>query len=138
MTAATRAAERGDNLVAIYNIDSLGGKSDEDRQAGRKTNATLYTEPEGERFADLMATVNDHYGLGLHQQKVLRPSPGDDDGSFINAGFPMAVANIGSIPYGDPNYHLESDTPDLVDIGNVVLATRASLAAALWVDQGRA
>jgi len=137
VTAATRAAERGDNLVAIYNIDSLGGKSDEDMQAGRKTSATLYTEPEGERFADLMATVNDHYGLGLHQQKVLRERPGDDDGSFINAGFPMAVANIGSIPYGDPNYHLESDTPDLVDIENVVLATRASLAAALWVDQGR-
>jgi hypothetical protein len=138
VTAATRAAERGDNLVAIYNIDSLGGKSDEDVRAGKKTNATLYTEPEGERFADLMATVNNHYRLGLDQQKVLRGSPGDDDGSFINAGFPMAVANIGTIPYGDPNYHLETDTPDLVDIENVVLATRASLAAALWVDQGRA
>jgi hypothetical protein len=137
VTAATRAKERGDHLVAIFNIDSLGGKSDEDLRTGRKTSATLYTEPEGERFADLMGAVNGHYGIGLHHQKVLRQSPGDDDGSFINAGFPMAVANIGSYPYADPNYHLESDTPDLVDIENVAMATRASLAAGLWVDQDR-
>lgn len=137
VTAATRAAERGDNLVAIFNIDSLGGKSAADIAAGNKTSATLYTEPEGERFADLVATVNDHYAIGLQQQKVLRQNPGDDDGSFINAGFPHAVANIGSYPYAEPNYHLESDTPDLVDIGNVVMATRASLAAGMWVDQER-
>ncbi|MAF11062.1 hypothetical protein CMK11_11490 [Candidatus Poribacteria bacterium] len=137
VVAATRAKERGDDLVAIFNIDSLGGKSDEDLRAGRKTSATLYTEPEGERFADLMGDVSEHYGIGLHHQKVLRQGPGDDDGSFINAGFPMAVANIGSYPYADPNYHLESDTPDLVDIENVVMATRASLAAGLWVDQNR-
>ncbi|MBT3266420.1 M28 family peptidase [Candidatus Poribacteria bacterium] len=137
VTAAVRAKERGDDLVAIFNIDSLGGKSDDDMRAGRKTSATLYTEPEGERFADLMGTVNDHYGIGLQHQKVLRDRPGDDDGSFINAGFPMAIASIGSIPYADPNYHLESDTPDLVDIENVVMATRASLAAGLWVDQDR-
>ncbi len=49
----------------------------------------------------------------------------------------MAVANIGSYPYADPNYHLESDTPDLVDIENVAMATRASLAAGLWVDPDR-
>jgi aminopeptidase-like protein len=137
ITAAVRAKERGDNLVAIFNIDSVGGKSAEDVAAGNKTNATLYTEAEGERIADLMATVNDHYGIGLQQQKVRRQQPGDDDGSFINAGFPHAIANIGSIPYGEPNYHLESDTPDHVDIENVVMATRASLAAGMWVDQDR-
>ncbi len=136
VTAAENARERGDNLVAIFNIDSLGGKSQEDMDAGRKTNVTLYTEPEGERFADLMADVNQVYDIGLVQQKIRRKSPGDDDGSFVKAGYSMAVANLGSYPYVDPNYHTEQDIPEFVDIPNVWMATRASLAAGLRVDRG--
>ena len=134
--AAQQAVERGDNLVGIFNIDSLGGKSQEDIDAGRKTNVTLYTEPEGERFADLMAAVNTAYGIGLIQRKVKRDRPGDDDGSFIKAGFPIAVANLGSCPYADPAYHREDDAPDRVDLPNVVMATQLSLAAGLRVDLG--
>lgn len=136
VTAAQNAKERGDNLVAIFNIDSLGGKSQEDIESGRKTNVTLYTKPEGERFADLMAEVNKTYEIGLIQQKYQRKSPGDDDGSYINAGYPMAVVNVGSYPYTDPNYHIESDIPENVDITNVLMATKASLAAGLKVDLG--
>ena len=135
--AAQNAKARGDNLIAIFNLDSLGGKSREEIDVGRKTNVTLYTEPEGERFADLMAEVNDFYDIGLVQSKYHRKSQGDDDGSFINAGFPVAVANIGSYPYADPNYHLETDIPELVDIPNVCMATQASLAAGLRVDLGQ-
>jgi len=135
-TAAQNAKERNDNLVAIFNTDSLGGKSQEDIDAGRKTNMTLYTKPEGERFADLMAEVNEAYEIGLIQEKFQRKSPGDDDGSYINAGYPIAVANLGSYPYADPNYHIESDIPENVDIPNVLMATQASLAAALKVDLG--
>ena len=97
---------------------------------------TLYTEPEGERFADLMADVNAAYGIGLMQRKVKRDRPGDDDGSFIKAGFPIAVANLGSCPYADPAYHREDDAPDRVDLPNVVMATQLSLAAGLRVDLG--
>ena len=120
----------------IFNLDSLGGKSQEDLDAGRKTNVTLYTEPEGERFADLMAEVNSAYGIGLIQQKIKRATPGDDDGSFVNAGYPMAVANLGSFPYVDPAYHTEEDVPERVDIPNLKMATQASLAAGLRVDLG--
>ncbi|MCZ6680176.1 MAG: M28 family peptidase [Candidatus Poribacteria bacterium] len=137
VTAAQNAKGRGDNLVAIFNLDSLGGKAQTEIDAGRKTNVTLYTKPEGERFADLMAEVNQAYDIGLIQQKYQRQSPGDDDGSYINAGYPMAVANLGSYPYADPNYHRETDVPELVDISNVCMGTQASLAAGLRVDQGR-
>ena len=135
VTAAVKAKERGDNLVAIYNLDSMGGKSQEDVDAGNKTSITLYTEPEGEKFADLMAKVNQEYAIGLDQQKYLRERPGDDDGSFINAGFPNAVANIGSYPYADPAYHTENDVPDRVDIPNLVMSTQATLAAILTIDR---
>lgn len=136
VTAAQRAAERSDNLVAIFNLDGLSRGTPEDKAQGRKTNVTLFTEPEGEPFADLMARMNDTYQFGLHQRKEQRKRPGDDDGSFINAGFKHAVINIGSYPYGDPYYHTEQDHPENVDIDNLVLSTQLSLAATLHVDIG--
>jgi hypothetical protein len=122
--------------VAIYNLDGLGRSTPEDREAGRKTNVTLYTEDEGEHFADLMARVNEDYKLGLAQRKQRRERPGDDDGSFVNAGFRHAVMNIGSYPYGDPAYHTEQDVAENIDFENLVLATKLSLAAATRVDGG--
>ncbi|MDH7570117.1 MAG: M28 family peptidase [Armatimonadota bacterium] len=135
VTAAEGARTRGENLVAIFNLDGLGGKSREEQQLGKKTNVTLYTTDEGERLADLMAEVNQRYTIGLEQRKHRRANPGDDDGSFIKAGFAAAVANIGSYPYGDPNYHRETDVPELVDLANVRMATQASLAAVLTVAE---
>lgn len=132
--AAERSRDRGDDLVAIYNLDGLGRSTPEDREAGVRTNVTLYTEDEGEWFADLMLEINKAYSIGLAQRKQRRERPGDDDGSFVNAGFKHAVLNIGSYPYGDPAYHTEQDVPERVDVENLVLATKLSLAAAVWVD----
>jgi hypothetical protein len=98
------------------------------------TNATLYTVPEGRPLAKLMASMNDVYGLGLAQTLQQRTAPGDDDGSFVNAGYGATIMNLGSFPYMDPHYHLESDVVEAVDIPNVVAATKASLAAILTVD----
>jgi hypothetical protein len=136
VTAAEGARQRGDNLVAIFNLDSLGGKADEEIAAGHKTNVTAYTTPEGQHLAELMAAVNDDYGIGLLQQARQRPRPGDDDGSFVKAGYLAAVANIGSFPYEDAAYHLESDVPERVDIANVRMAAQATLAAVLRLDGG--
>jgi hypothetical protein len=129
--ASTRPRARGERLIAVFNTDSIGGKSQADIDAGRKTNVTAYTGPEGKRLAELMADVNADYGLGLLQRSFHRPSPGDDDGSFVNAGFPLAVINVGSLPYADPHYHAEGDTAEHVDIENVRLTTQAILAAIL-------
>jgi len=136
VTAAEACRRRGDNLIAIFNVDSIGGKSDEDIAAGRKTNVTLYTTPEGEALANLMADVNSKYNIGLIQSSYRRPRPGDDDGSFIKAGYARAVANIGSYPYADSEYHLAGDAPDRVDMRNVRMATQATMAAVLTLDRG--
>lgn len=135
VAAAEGCRRRGDNLIAIFNVDSIGGKSDADIAAGRKTNVTLYTTPEGRALADLMSQVNDRYRIGLSQSSYQRKSPGDDDGSFIKAGYPHAVANLGSYPYADEEYHLAGDTVDRVDIANVRMATQATLAAVLELDR---
>jgi hypothetical protein len=135
VTAAENARARGDNIVAVFNLDSLGRKSQADHDARVMANVTLYTTPEGERLADLMAQVNDEYALGLQQRKHQRPGPGDDDGSFVKAGYGAAIMNLGSYPYADPEYHTEGDTPDRVDVANALLAAKATLAAIVKVDQ---
>jgi Zn-dependent M28 family amino/carboxypeptidase len=134
VVSANKAKERGDNIIAVINMDGLGGKSQEDIDKDKKTNITLYTKPEGEKIADIMIKANEKYKIGLEVSKFQRQSPGDDDGSFINAGFPTAIANIGSFPYMDANYHDITDTPDLVDIENVFMSTKLSLAGSVMID----
>lgn len=135
VAAAKAAKARGDDLIAVINLDALAGKPQEDRDAGRKTNVTLYTVPEGEPLTRLMAEVNEVYGIGLQQSTYLRKGPGDDDGSFVNAGYPLAIANFGSYPYADPNYHEAGDTAESVDVTNVRMTVQATLAAILTLDR---
>ena len=72
---------------------------------------------------------------GLEQRTEKRKQPGDDDGSFVKAGFPAAIANLGSFPYDDPNDHEPGDTADKVDVPNVCMAAQAILLAALITDR---
>ena len=135
-TAAQRAKARGDNIVAVFNLDGIGAKPAEQTAAGKKTNVTAYTKPEGKRLAELMGEVNARYSIGLEQRTAERPEPGDDDGSFVLAGYPAAVINIGSWPYGDPTYHAEGDTPEGCDVKNAAMTVQATLAAVLTIDRG--
>ena len=82
-----------------------------------------------------MAEVNARYSIGLEQRIAERPRPGDDDGSFVLAGYPAAVVNIGSFPYGDPNYHAEGDIPETVDIDNATMTVQATLAAVVTIER---
>ncbi len=133
-TAAKNAKARGDNIIAIFNMDGIGVKTPEQTAAGKKTNVTAYTKPEGKRLAELMAEVNARYSIGLEQRTEERSRPGDDDGSFVLAGYPAAVINIGSWPYGDPNYHAEGDTPETCDVKNAAMTVRATVAAVVTID----
>ncbi len=135
VTAANNARERGDNIIAVFNLDGIGAKSQEDQDAGLKKHVTAYTSVEGQRLANLVGEINQRYAIGLECKTHQRPGPGDDDGSFVKAGYAAAVIMIGSFPYGDPNYHCETDTPEHTDIENVALAVQLSLAAVLTVDQ---
>lgn len=134
-TAAQKAKSRGDNIVAVFNMDGIGAKTAEETAAGKKTNVTAYTKPEGKRLAELMAEVNARYSIGLEQRTAERPRPSDDDGSFVLAGYPAAVVNIGSLPYGDPNYHAEGDIPETCDIENAAMTVQAALAAVVTIDR---
>jgi len=134
-TAAQRAKARGDDIVAVFNLDGIGVKTPEQAAAGKKTNVTAYTKPEGRRLAELMSEVNMRYSIGLEQRIAERPRPGDDDGSFVLAGFPAAVINIGSWPYGDPNYHAEGDVPEACDVENAAMTVQATLAAVVTMDR---
>jgi hypothetical protein len=134
-TAAQKAKSRGDNIIAVYNMDGIGAKTAEETAAGKKTNVTAYTKPEGKRLAELMGEVNARYSIGLEQRTAERPQPGDDDGSFVLAGYPAAVINIGSFPYGDPNYHSEGDIPETCDIENAAMTVRATIAAVVTIDR---
>lgn len=136
--AAEKAKQRGDKLIAVFNVDSIGGKAQADIDAGVKTNVTLYTTPEGKRLAERVSRANEKYKLGLKQSLYERKHPGDDDGSFVKAGFAAAIANLGSMPYMDPNYHNLGDTPDKVDLPNVHRAAQAILAAVLETDDAGA
>lgn len=135
VTVARGARDRGERIVAVYNLDSLGGKSAAEAAAGLRTNVTAYTADAGEALADLMAQVNGAYGIGLLQRTVRRERPGDDDGSFVQAGFPAAAIHIGSWPYQDPNYHQVGDIPERVDVTNVRMVAQATLAAVMHLDR---
>jgi len=136
VTAAQNAKKRGDKIVAVFNIDSIGSKSPEQTAAGKPINVTLYTEPAGERLAQLMSAVNTRYAIGLEQRTAKRTSPGDDDGSFVKAGYP-AASSTSFLSLRRPNYHAEGDTPERSDVPNAAKAVQATLAALLTVDQDR-
>lgn len=135
VTAAQNAKKRGDKIVAVFNLDGVGAKTAADTAAGKKTNVTAYTDPAGLPLAALMGAVNTRFAIGLEHRIVKRPGPGDDDGSFIKAGYPAAVVNIGSWPYGDPNYHAPGDIPERCDVPNAALTVQATVAALLTLDQ---
>ncbi len=134
VNAAEGARARGERIPAVFNVDSLGRKAPADTRAGRRKNVTLYTTPEGEALADLMAEMNERYELGIEQRKHQRNAPGDDDGSFVKAGYGAAIMNLGSYPYADPCYHCECDVPANCDFENAALVVRATIAAMLTLD----
>lgn len=129
VTAAQNTASSGVDVVAVLNIDSIGSKSLQDRCEGRMVSAARYTTPGGEALADLIAELNGRYAIGLEHTKYRNERPANDEGSFIKAGIPAAVHITGSAPNASPYYHSKDDIPEHVDLLNVSMATRLSLAA---------
>lgn len=132
--AAEAAAARGDDIIAVLNVDSLDGKSDADMAAGKLTHAVGYSTDEGRPLAEFIASCAPRYDIGLDVQVVFKEKVNDDDGMFINAGYRRTVMNCGSFPYVDSEYHLPGDVPERVNIENLVLSTQLLLAAILEID----
>lgn len=92
---AADMSPNGNRVVAVVNVDSIGGKSAIASQAGRQTNVTRYSSPEGKVAALRMSVLNDRYGIGLETHVFRSEHPHDDDGSFVKAGITDAVLNSG-------------------------------------------
>ncbi|NMA20122.1 MAG: Zn-dependent exopeptidase M28 [Lentisphaerae bacterium] len=134
-TYANDASKRGDRIIAVMNQDSLCGKSDEARAAGIKTNVSAYSTPEGKALADFIVSEAARYDIPICASAVFKERVNDDDGSFIKAGYPDTVHNLGSLPYGDSQYHLAGDIPERVDLVNLQLAVQLILASILDIDE---
>ncbi len=132
ITAAKEIKAAGLNVLALINIDGIGVKAS--RTDGKFLNVTRYATNEGEKLADLMTMLNEQLALGLLQSKLRSEQPGDDDGSFIKAGFPWSVRNAGSIPNSHPGYHTEADTAETVDFENAMVTIKLTLAAIIHLD----
>ena len=133
--AADAAANRGDNIIAVLNVDSIGGKSDGDRVAGRLPHVVGYSTDEGKPLAEFVASCAGRFNIGIEPSVCFKEHVNDDDGMFIKAGFRTTVMNVGSFPYADTEYHLPGDVPERVDIANVVASTQLVLAAVLCIDE---
>lgn len=134
--AAEAAAARGDNIIAVMNVDSVDGKSDEDMAAGRLTHVVGYSTEEGRRLAGFIAGCAARYTPDLETRVCFKERVNDDDGMFINAGFRATVMHIGSWPYADSQYHLPGDTPERVNIDNLTRSAQLLLCAILEIDAG--
>lgn len=132
--AAEAAAKRGDRLIAVLNVDSLDGKSDEEMAAGKLTHVIGYSTDEGHALAEFVAACAARFDIGLDVRVYFKQHVNDDDGMFIQAGFRATVVNGGSWPYADSEYHLPGDVPERVNIENVVLSVQLLLAALLEID----
>jgi hypothetical protein len=132
--AAEEAAARGDNIIAVLNVDSLDGKSDRDAAEGRLTHAVTYSTEEGQTLAQRVLATAARTGTDLEVTAVHKEKINDDDGMFINAGYRCTVMNVGSFPYRDPQYHLPGDTPERVNMENLALSAELILAVVLEID----
>ena len=140
LTYATDAKKRGDDIIATLNNDSIsGGLTEEERARGIKRATEIYSTPEGKRLAEFVASRSDAYQLPLETFVAQKEIVNDDDGSFIKAGYPCSVMDIGSWPYCDKEYHLAGDVPERVDMENLALSVKLVFAAVCDIaDGGRA
>ena len=149
---AEAARTRGDRIIAVLNQDSLCGKSDVAAAAQLRTMASVFSSWEGRALAEFILRENEKYRLPLTVSiapKVAKSADSekngisgndlsgitfqvnDDDGSFVKAGYTRTVMNLGSYPYGDPQYHLPGDIPERVDIENLALSVKLLLATVM-------
>ncbi len=133
--AAEAAAARKDNIIAVLNVDSLDGKSDEDMASGVMTHAIGYSTDAGKQIAAMQRQLAERYTPQLRTSVFHKQRVNDDDGMFIKAGFVNTVMHLGSWPYGDSEYHLVGDTFVRVNIANLAMSTRLILACVLTLDK---
>jgi len=135
VAAAEGCRRRDEALMAVLNCDGFGSRTEAQARVDEKSHGIQYTVDEGRWLAELMVRMNEEYGVGLTQYLSKRERPGDDDGSFVNAGYAAAIMNGGGGAGTYPYYHREDDIAEHVDVDSVRRLTQVTLAAVLWLDR---
>jgi Zn-dependent M28 family amino/carboxypeptidase len=126
---ARRSRERGENIVAMLSLETIGYYSDTPGSQHYPFPLSLFYPSTGNFLAfvsNLKSRFLLHEVISTFRRHARFPSDGvaapaaipgvdwSDHGSFWAAGYP-ALMVTDTAPYRYPHYHRESDTPDKVD-----------------------
>ncbi len=135
---ASRCRERGENVVAMISLETLGYFSDEEgSQQYPPGVGALY--PSTGNFVAFVGNIDSgdlvRRCIGVFREQCDFPSEGgafpesipgvgwSDHWSFWRAGYP-ALMVTDTAPFRYPHYHLASDTPDRIDYARLARITR--------------
>ena len=141
---ARRAKERGENIVAMFSLETIGYYSDERGSQHYPPPIGLFYPNTG-NFIGFVSNLGSrsllHEVIASFRRHAQFPSEGlaapafipgvdwSDHWSFWDEGYP-ALMVTDTAPYRYPYYHLAADTPDKVDfdrLARVVSGLRATL-----------
>jgi Zn-dependent M28 family amino/carboxypeptidase len=125
---ATAAKARGDNIVAVYNMDMIGWDANQD---GIMALETRYKSdpgyPSDLAIASVFTQVVNTYGVtGLHPFVDACNDQWVDSASFWDAGFPSVTA-IEDWEEGNPYYHTSNDTLATLNLSFFTSFVKASV-----------
>jgi Zn-dependent M28 family amino/carboxypeptidase len=141
---ARRAKERGENVTAMFSLETIGYYSDEAGSQRYPAPVGLFYPSTGNFIAfvsnlasrgllhDVVASFRRHVQFpseGLAAPAFIPGVDWSDHWSFWDEGYP-ALMVTDTAPYRYPYYHLAADTPDKVDfdrLARVVSGLRATL-----------
>lgn len=126
---ARRSKERGENIVAMFSLETIGYYSDRAGSQRYPFPLGLFYPSTGNFIAfvsDLSSRALMHEALAAFRRHAQFPSEGvaapaaipgvdwSDHWAFRDAGYP-AVMVTDTAPYRYPHYHTAADTPDKLD-----------------------
>lgn len=135
---AERARARGERIVAMYSLETIGWYSDAARSQHYPFPFSWFYPDRGD-FLAFVANLPSrrllHETLAAFRTHARFPSDGlaapafipgvdwSDHGSFWDAGYP-AIMVTDTAPYRYPHYHTPQDTPDKVDYERLARVVR--------------
>ena len=141
---ARRARERGENIVAMFSLETLGYYSEQPASQRYPFPLGFFYPAEG-NFVAFVSNLGSrallHQAIAAFRRHAAFPSEGvaapaivpgidwSDHWAFWRSGYP-AVMLTDTAPYRYPHYHRASDTPDKVDterLARLVSGLRAML-----------
>lgn len=134
---AKACRERGDRIVAMLSLESLGFYRDEPDSQKYPPIVSWFYPSRGDFVAfvgDLSSRSLVHDAIGTFRSATRFPSEGaalpsfvagvgwSDHWSFWQAGYP-GVMITDTAPFRNPNYHASTDTPDTLDYDRLARVT---------------